>query len=293
MRILIAGAAGFIGQRIVESLRRSHDVLELLRERDGGLYAQGQIGIDLADPTAGWPQLPKQIDVVIHVAQSRRYKELPSGSFDVLKVNGYSVLHLSEYALQAGAKKFVLASSGAVYRRAPHSLTLESQLKSPLDVDPYAASKLMGELALSGLEGRVDTHTLRVFFAYGPGQVRGALIPNLMHLIKEGQSIKCSGTEGLVINPVYIDDVDALIGRLVEREGPAHINVCGPDKVSLRMVAQMIGDIIGREPVFEFQPVELPLVADATDLTSYLGRGLTPFQEGLAETVRAFLRDSP
>ena len=114
MRVLVTGANGFVGRRLLETHSGGHELVALARTRGPELPGVEWIEHDLVEPLAD-ARLPDRIDAVIHLAQSRRYREFPEGARDVFEVNTRSTFELLEYARRAGARSFVFASTGGVY----------------------------------------------------------------------------------------------------------------------------------------------------------------------------------
>jgi UDP-glucose 4-epimerase len=105
MRILVTGAAGFIGRRLVQNLTRQHEVFGLSRRPSSpaqSIQMDLSVGVDTA-------ALPQRIDVVVHLAQSEYFREFPERADHIFAVNVESTFRLLEYARRAGASRFVLA----------------------------------------------------------------------------------------------------------------------------------------------------------------------------------------
>ena len=86
MRIAVTGAAGFTGRRVVALLaEQGHEVIAVGRSAAGQVPGAAEhVEQDLAAPLG---DLPAQVDSVVHLAQSRRYREWPAGATDVFEVN--------------------------------------------------------------------------------------------------------------------------------------------------------------------------------------------------------------
>ncbi|NJL55587.1 NAD-dependent epimerase/dehydratase family protein [bacterium] len=115
VRVLVTGATGFIGSHLVEAIRDRHEVFALVRRRP----AQPLAGIhwieqDLAHPL-DYSRLPKQLDSIVHLAQSRHYRDFPDRATDIFNVNLYSTFNLLEYARAVNAQSFIFTSTGGLY----------------------------------------------------------------------------------------------------------------------------------------------------------------------------------
>jgi nucleoside-diphosphate-sugar epimerase len=282
VRVLVTGATGFTGQAVVRDLVERGDTVYALR-RPGAKLPDGvePVDQDLTAPLGDG--LPDAIDGVVHLAQSRRYREFPDGATDVFEVNANATVRLLAWARAAGAGSFVYASSGAIYAPGPEPVR---ETDAPAPGNFYAVSKLAGELACEQFRGELRAHVLRFFFIYGPGQ-ENMFIPGVVGRIRDGQEVALAGEDGIRVNPVYVDDAArAVIGTLDAPESLT-LNVAGPDTVSLRELSELAGEQIGREPRYTVGDPRPDVLASIDALR---GAGLAPevsFAEGLRRTVAA------
>src|SRR6266540_4507796 len=149
MKILVTGATGKIGNRFVPRLlQHHHDVRILVRdenkvERLKNLGAEVVIG-DLLQRTT-LPNALQNVDTVIHLAAFFR------GATDeqAKAVNFDGALALAHAALDAGAQRFVFASTNLVYGQGPNRPALEDDPAQPTLA--YPATKIAAEQALREL----------------------------------------------------------------------------------------------------------------------------------------------
>jgi len=285
VRVLVTGGTGFTGRALLSALAERGDRVFALH-RPGGAPPASFDGVeaiaqDLAGPLGG--QLPDTLDAVIHLAQSRRYREFPEGATDVFEVNAAATARLLDSARAAGAESFVYASSGAIYAPGPKPVD-ESVAPAPSNF--YAASKRCGELACEQFRAVLRAHVLRFFFIYGPGQ-EGMFIPGVVERVRRGDEVSLAGPDGIRLNPVYVDDAVRAIVSALDAPESLTLNVAGPDVVSMRQLSEQAGELVGNEPRFAVGAAGPDVIASIDRLRE---AGLGPrvsFADGLGRTIAA------
>ncbi|MDQ4086653.1 MAG: NAD(P)-dependent oxidoreductase [Pseudomonadota bacterium] len=268
MRILLTGASGLVGSHLVPLLRPESE----LHLYQGDLTA----GLDTRS-------LPPRVDAVVHLAQSRRFRDFPDGAGDVARVNALAAVELAQYAAQAGASHFVYLSTGGVYAPAREPLTEAAPLADDGSMGFYAASKRAGELLLAPFASRFSLIVLRPFFIYGRGQERSMLIPRLADCVKTGAPIRLAGRDGIRINPIHASDAAAAVRAALQLRGSHRINLAGPETLTIRTIAEEIGRHLGRAPVLEIDDAAAP--ADLIGDTGLMARLLGAPRERLAGRI--------
>ena len=284
MRVLVTGGTGFTGRALLAALAERGDTVHALVRPGGQLDVEGVEAVEQDLTAVLGAGLPDSVDGVVHLAQSRRYREFPEGAADVFEVNANATVRLLDWARNAGARSFVYASSGAIYAPGPEPVREDDP---PAPGNFYAVSKLAGELACEQFRGQLATHVLRFFFIYGPGQ-SDMFIPGILGRIGAGQEVSLAGEDGIRVNPVYVDDaVRAVIGALESPEALT-LNVAGPDVVSLRELSELAGAALGREPRYTVGDPR-PNVLASIDALRAAGLGpRVSFADGLRRTGDAF-----
>lgn len=297
MNILITGAAGFVGRRLVALLARArHDVLAVVHrppdEEHRGFFDHPSVTIsqlDLAKADLGLLG-GRRFDAVIALAQSQYFRDFPERADDIFAVNVAAHLKLLEWSRSRGVKRFIYASSGGIYGSSARVGVAETELlavDSPLGF--YLGSKLCAEVIFQNYRHYFETAAiLRPFFIYGPGQRADMLIPRLIRAVREGISIHLQGTDGLRVNPIYVDDAAAAFAAALELRGCQVINVAGPETASLRDIGERVGRLLRRAPVFEEAPgAPSDYVANIDAARALLGAPRTFLDAGLAQAIQA------
>jgi nucleoside-diphosphate-sugar epimerase len=294
MNILVTGASGFVGKRLVQALaERGHQVYGIVRNEpkpeDHSYFVSSGvklIRIDLAQPS--WGTLPENIDTIYALAQSTHFRDFPEKAEDVFAVNITANFHLLQWALKAGVGKFIHVSSGGIYGgklgkvfREDDSLAVDSPLGF------YLGSKLCSEVIFQNYRSFFETAViLRPFFIYGPGQRRDMFISRLIDSVRKGLPLQLQGENGLRVNPTFVDDAVLAFANALDLGGFHIINVAGPDVLPLRRIGEIIGEAVGKRPLFEkMQGTPLDFVANTEQTVSKLKQPMTSFEEGIALTV--------
>ncbi len=286
MTVAVIGARGFIGRRLSSALvGAGHDVVKASSE-DGHF----DVTTGLLSP----PQVTGAIDAVFYLSQSPRYREVPQQAAHLWAVNVVSAVTAAQWGRRHGARHFVYASSGTIYRP-----SFEAHRESdPLRRDGgYALSKLHGEEALQQFQGDLAVSCARFFGVYGPGQ-SGKLIPNLVGAIRAGRPVQLQAHPsrvddgGVRLSLTHVDDAIGGLMRLLDRPRPGPINIASTDALSIREIAVAIGGAVGTTPVFEqvAAPREGDVIADPSALAALLNRPFITFTSAIREVVEAGTR---
>ncbi len=255
MRFLITGGAGFLGSALANQLTAdSHDVRVLDDLSSGDRQALGSsvhfTRGDVNDIPLLWTML-QDVDCVYHfaarvsVAQSVLYPR------DYNHVNVGGTVSLMEAMRDAGIRRVVLASSGAIYGQQPHQPVRE--VDPPRPDSPYAVSKWASENYVHTI-GRlwgIETVALRIFNAFGPGQQlpvsHAPVVPCFLNAVLTGGSIVIFGDGEQSRDFVYVDDVvHALVSAASAKDvNRAVINIGSGIETRVIDLASMIEKVTG------------------------------------------------
>jgi nucleoside-diphosphate-sugar epimerase len=279
MRVLVTGGSGFVGSRLVESLAEQHDVWVVGRTPVEGRRGFNWVNWDLASPLVGG-SLPAQLDAVVHLAQSRDYRLFPESAPAIARINVGATVELLDHARQAGAKRFVFASSGGIYGGSDVPIKEDARARPP---DFYLATKVASETLADTYRPLFDVVNLRLFFVYGRGQGPDRFITRLVRRVMAGDAVILYGSEGIRVNPIHVSDVVRVVVASLGVDGSHVVNVAGPDVLTLRRLTELIAERVGCKPKFEERPLEpnRDLVADTGLMNQLLG----PARERIAERI--------
>lgn len=215
MNFLITGAAGFLGSSLANHLaREGHQVrgLDDLSTGDPKVlspdvhFTRG----DVSDRPKLWTLL-QDVDVVYHVAARVSVQESILYPRDYNTVNVGGTVALMEAMRDVGVKRVVLASSGAVYGDMSDGSLKESDIPNPRS--PYAVSKISAEhyVRTIGNLWNIETVSLRIFNAYGPGQhlppSHPPVVPHYLRQALRGGTLVAHGDGSQTRDYIYVDDV--------------------------------------------------------------------------------------
>lgn len=285
MRVLVAGATGFVAGHLLPALVEvGHEVLALAYEPDR-VRAPREVVVVEADLRRPVDRAAiGQIDAAVHLAQAN--VPFPDGARDLFLVNSQSTADLLEVARASGATHFVLASSGSIYGFGEGAVAEDDPRRSS---DFYAITKRVSELLVEAYAPYLHTAVLRLFTPYGPGQT-DRLVPTLVDRIRSGRAVALNAGGHPRLTPVFVSDLVRVVVAAVEREGNHVVNVAGDQRVGIRELAELIGEALGREPAFEVRhdgPSGDLMAVNARMHDLYAPGPLVPLANGLRTTAEA------
>jgi UDP-glucuronate 4-epimerase len=308
-RVLVTGAAGFIGSHLCERLvSAGHEVhgfdnfdafypravkeknLAALRGQPRWRFTEGDIVRDPL-PTAG-------IDAIVHLAARPGVQPSLNDPGGYMDANVTGTARLLEQARRAGIVRIVFGSSSSVYGASTPAPFVEDAV-ADAPISPYAASKRAGELVTRVFSHLYGTRVacLRFFTVYGPRQRPDLAIHRFTARIMAGQPIVMRGDGSSARDYTYVSDiVDGVVASLdwtarQDGAGPWRVfNLGGGERVRLDHLIAVIAAAAERQPIIERsadQPGDVPLTA--ADLSrSERELGYRP-KVGIEEGVRRFV----
>jgi UDP-glucose 4-epimerase len=215
MNFLITGAAGFLGSSLANQLAREGHQVRGLDDLSTGdpqalapdvHFTRG----DVNDRPKLWTLL-QDVDVVYHLAARVSVQESILYPRDYNAINVGGTVALMEAIRDVGVKRVVLASSGAVYGDLGEQTLTETVTANPRS--PYAVSKLAAEYYVRtiGRLWNIETVSLRIFNAYGPGQhlppSHPPVVPHYLRQALRGGTLVAHGDGSQTRDYIYVDDV--------------------------------------------------------------------------------------
>jgi UDP-glucose 4-epimerase len=254
MRVLVTGGAGFIGGHSCRLLlERGHEVTaadDLSSGRRENMPAGAALHV-VDVRSAELAQLIERFrpDAVLHLAaQMDVRKSVADPLFDA-SVNVLGTLNALEASRRAGARRFVLASSGgAIYGEQETFPATESHPRRP--ASPYGVSKLCGEeyLELYARAHGISALSLRYANVYGPAQNphgEAGVVAIFLQRLLSGSEPLINGDGEQTRDFVYVEDVARINCAAVESQVPGAINVGTGRETSVNEIARICAQYAG------------------------------------------------
>ena len=258
MNFLITGGTGFIGAALSNALVAAGHHVRVIDDLSAGgerdvldprvLFTRG----DVRDIPKLWTLL-NGVDCVCHLAARVSVPESVLYPVEYNDVNAGGTVSLMAAVRDAGVKRVVFASSGAIYGEQPRQPIAETSALNPQT--PYAVSKLAAEhyvLAIGEL-WKIETVILRIFNAYGAGQPlppsHAPVIPRYLRQVISGGSVVVFGGGEQTRDFVYIDDVVGAIAAAAQtpKLHRTVLNVGSGRETSIAQLVAAMEEVTGRE----------------------------------------------
>lgn len=311
-KILVTGAAGFIGSHLVDRLLASgkyevaaldnfDDFYDPARKRANiaphlAHSSYHLIEADLRDEISLRKIFSSiRLDSIIHLAARAGVRPSLEQAPLYAEVNIKGTLNLLELARRYNVPRFIFGSSSSVYGPAATPPFREDAPLAP--ISPYAATKAAGELlahTYSHLYG-LRVVCLRFFTVYGARQRPDLAIHKFARLIRDGRPIPVYGDGTSERDYTYIDDIiDGIMAALDYNATPFEIiNLGESQTITLNALIALIEEALNRRATIErlpAQPGDLPRThADIAKARRLLGYNpQTPVEAGIRRFIDWF-----
>jgi GDP-4-dehydro-6-deoxy-D-mannose reductase len=307
VKVLVTGADGFVGRRLVPRLVASgHEVTAAVQSRAATFPGAVRVcPLELRDTASVSACAGHGFDGVVHLAAVASGTEARRDPGLAWEVNAAGTARLCEaiaggQTARAGEVRVLIASTAEVYGigAAPRPRREDDPL---LPCSPYAASKLGAEIAAAEVRRRTGLAVViaRPFPHTGAGQSDRAVVPAFARRLAEARARRARAIPVGNLDPVrdflHVDDVIEAYVLLLERgEAGAAYNIAGGHGVSIAEVLDRLRRIIGSDVSAVPDPTlmrhaDIPhLVGDATKLRERTGwTARRSLDDALAEVARA------
>ena len=307
MRILISGAAGFLGSHLTDLLlAQGHEVVGvdnfITGKQQNIAHLQGSTGYRFIHHDVTAPlKVEGAVDRIYHMASPASPVGYVKHQVATLKVNSQGTWNLLELSLEKGAR-FLMASTSECYGDpAVHPQREEYWGNvNPIGLrSMYDEAKRFSEACTMAYhrERGADTRIIRIFNTYGPRMdpYDGRVVISFIRQALHNEPLTVFGEGKQTRSLCYVSDLVRGINMVMEGDFIEPINLGNPDEVTILQIAREIIELTGSASKIEFQPMppDDPRVRcpDITRAKQVLGwTPVVPRKEGLAKMVE-FYRD--
>ncbi|MBO4270777.1 dTDP-glucose 4,6-dehydratase [Microbispora triticiradicis] len=308
MKILVAGAAGFIGSHYVRSLLSGAypgyedarvTVLDKLtyagnpanlapvETRPAFTFARG----DVCDAELLRELVPGH-DVVVNFAAETHVDRSISGAGDFVTTNVLGTQRLLQAALEADVRTFVQVSTDEVYGSVDEGAWTEAEPLLPNS--PYSAAKAGADLLCRAYHRTygMDVRVTRCSNNYGPYQYPEKVLPLFVTNLIDGRPVPLYGDGGNVREWLHVDDHCRGVQLVLDKGEPGEVyNIGGGVELSNLDLTRRILDAFGAgwemvEHVPDRPGHDRRYALDSGKIRAIGYEPLTGFDEGLADVVR-------
>ena len=312
MRILITGAAGFLGSHLCDRfLAENHAVIGMdnfvTGNRDNLIHLVRNknfsfIRHDVTEPIT----VRGKLDAVLHFASPASpnpaspfgYPNLP---IETLKAGSYGTFNSLDLA-RVNQARFLFASTSEVYGDPLEHPQLETYWGNVNPVGPrsmYDEAKRFSEALIMAYcrSKSTDTRIVRIFNTYGP-RMRlddGRVVPSFIQQALRGKPLTIYGDGLQTRSFCYVDDLVEGIYSLLLSNEHLPVNIGYPIETSILEIAQLINRLSGNSAGLDYQP-EKRLTNDPQRRRPDIGRARSllnwepkvDLEEGLTRTIASF-----
>ena len=252
MRLLVTGAAGFIGSTYARLVGDDHDVVVLDKLTYAGRRENLPDGAELVVGAIEDPRVVREVmkgcDAVVNFAAESHVDRSIDDQEAFARTHVIGTGVLLDAVRELGVPRYLQVSTDEVYGSIAEGSFTET---SPLDPSsPYSATKAAGDLLVSAHAHTYGTEALicRGSNNYGPRQYPEKLIPLMVLNALHDDSLPVYGDGRQVRNWLFVEDFCRAIHTVLERGRPGQAyNAGGPDEMENVDVVKRILELTGRD----------------------------------------------
>jgi dTDP-glucose 4,6-dehydratase len=306
MRILISGAAGFLGSHLTDLLlTQGHEIVgvdNFLTGKEGNIaHLKGErrytfIKHDVIEPV----KIDGDVDRIYHMASPASPIGYVKHQVATLKVNSQGTWNLLEFAAEKNAR-FLMASTSECYGDPAVHPQREDYWGNvnPIGLrSMYDEAKRFSEACTMAYyrERKADTRIIRIFNTYGPRMdpYDGRVVISFIRQALNDEPITVFGEGKQTRSLCYVSDLVRGINMVMEGDFIEPINLGNPDEVTILQIAKEVMELIPgtkSQIVHEPMPPDDPRLRcpDITRAKQVLGWSpVVPRREGLGKMIEHY-----
>ena len=312
MRILVTGAAGFLGSHLCDRLlSEDHEVVGMDNFVTGSSANLAHLAGNprfsfIRHDVSNFIFVPGKIDTVLHFASPASpnpkspygYVNLPIQTMKAGALGTHNTLGVA----RAHQARFLLASTSEIYGDPEIHPQPEEYWGHVDPIGPrsvYDEAKRFAEaltMAYHRFHG-IDTRIVRIFNTYGP-RMRlddGRVVPNFLQQALRGEPLTVYGDGAQTRSFCYVDDLVSGIIRLLYSSEHQPVNIGNPTETTILQFAELINQLVGNQAGITFLPRERgigdpqrrqPEITRACNILGWEPK--IPLIEGLSKTIDYF-----
>lgn len=308
-RIVVAGAAGFIGSHLVDRfLADGHEVIgvdNLITGRAANVaHLMGHPRFRMIEHDVSRPfNVEGPVDWVMHLASPASPPKYQQWPVETLEVNSFGTHHLLNMALEKKAR-FFLASTSEVYGDPLHHPQREEHWGNVNPNGPrsmYDEGKRYAEAATMAFHRHhgLPVRIIRIFNTYGPRMdpYDGRIVTNFVRQALAGEPLTVFGDGSQTRSLQYISDLVDGILRYMDCDHCGPMNLGNPVELTVRDIAQLVLRLTGSRSPIEFRDLpendpkrRRPDISRAREMLGWEPR--VSAEQGLAMTIEAARADA-
>ncbi len=265
-RVLITGAAGFIGSYLADTLLQHNNFLILVddfntfysgkEERINAILENYEpkkdyilLKDDILNPNL-YNKLDANFDYIFHLAAQAGVRYSINHASEVSRTNIIGTVNLLEFAKNCNTlQRFIFASSSSVYGNPLYTPCDEAHPKNP--ISPYAVSKLASEIYTNYYyyQFQIPITNLRFYTVYGPNGRPDMAIGKFFNQIFTNKPLTVFGTGEQLRDFTYISDIidGIILSSEIEAAVGETFNLGYSDPISINNLIRIIYELTGAQ----------------------------------------------
>lgn len=305
LNILITGASGFVGKKLVqEALSRGYSVVAACRNSEKLKMLDDEnlkiIEFDIEDNLEGLEEKTKGIDIICHLAafipKDFENYELAEKCY---RINSLGTLKLMEFGKLMKVKHFIYFSSGNAYEYSESPVTENAKIYPSEKATYYLSSKLIGELYVDHFNqiDLLNTTIFRLSSVYGFGMKETEFIYKTIENSRNSIITEIYNDDVYKTDFTYVDDVVKATCLCIENSNFGIYNIGSGENYSLGYVSKLIASILHKpeenvkiRPTIDNHKVMKGFSAlDMTKTKKNIGLVPTTLRNGLLEMTKEII----